>query len=100
MANASSPAVGSVPQISSVQILDVEEDSNLLGLCAASDGRILVTDVRKDRVVVLRMRRSAQQQSAAGGVEEVRNLGDGAANDSSGDERAQQQSSRRIELRD
>ena len=100
VANASSPAVGSVPQISSVQILDVEEDSNLLGLCAASDGRILVTDVRKDRVVVLRMRRSAQQQSAAGVVEEVRNLGDGAANDSSGDERAQQQSSRRIELRD
>ena len=48
---------GDDASIRSVQIIDFEEGSNLLGLCAVGE-RIFIADVGKSRLAVLRRRRN------------------------------------------
>ena len=59
--------------VRSTQRLAFEQDSNLLGMCASA-GRILIADVSRNRVAVLRMftdgHARATTKSGAGIVEE------------------------------
>ena len=52
------PSKGGGEAVRSVQILDFEPGSNLLGLCALNSERILIADVGKDRIAALRVVRA------------------------------------------